>query len=111
LKFDISGADIKELVDRDVEEHSGTGQALDHLFRLYGKIYSENMSDQQREIIDLLVEQGEAPAAEIDAGIVQPLIDITFVQQDDDAGVYRFNGEFLRRVLAERKTRGRDREH
>ena len=39
--------------------------------------------------------------ADIDADVVQPLIDTTYVVKDEEKGVYRINGELFQWVVSE----------
>jgi len=66
----------------------------------YEKVYSKSMNDEERAIIDRLM-QGEAPCAEFDAHMVQPLIDTTFVERDEQRDVYRINGTLFQTLHKE----------
>lgn len=96
-KFTYRAKDIEKLAEGKLRAESG--YPFEVAISNYKRIYEESMSDEERLIIKKLVQENEIPISEINANIIQPLINTTFVVKDDRKGVYRINGQLFKRVI------------
>lgn len=67
----------------------------------YKRVYAKSMSDEERTIIDLLIDQGSIPVGTMDSAKIKPLVDTTYVRLDEKDQVYRVNGTLFSRVVQE----------
>lgn len=99
-RFTYRAEDIDGLTGKETWQF---GESFRVAIDTYKQVYERSMSDEERTIIDRLIEIGEVPISEIDPTTVQPLIDTTFVAKDESKGIYRINGVLFKRVISERK--------
>lgn len=97
-RFTYRAEDIDGLTGKETWQF---GESFRVAIDTYKRVYGRSMSDEERAIIDRLIEEGEVSVSEIDAEKVQPLIDTTFVAKDESKGIYRVNGVLFKRVVSE----------
>ena len=97
-RFTYRAEDIDGLTEKETWQF---GESFKVAIDTYKQVYSRSMNDEERAIIDRLIEEGEVAVSEIDAEQVQPLIDTTFVVKDESKGMYRVNGVLFKRVVLE----------
>lgn len=97
-RFTYRAEDIDGLTGKETWQF---GESFRVAIDTYKRVYGRSMSDEERAIIDRLIEEGEVAVSEIDTEKVQPLIDTTFVAKDESKGIYRINGVLFKRVVSE----------
>lgn len=97
-KPEISAKDIKKITRAKVYDLKQ--DVFNVACRNYIGIFEDTMSEQEREIIRRLARKDFIPYSEVDADIIKPLIDTTFVIEDREAGGYHINGVLFKRVIA-----------
>jgi hypothetical protein len=96
-KLDYTDEDVQQIVEAPFWKLE---DVFKNIIRNYKKIFKLSLSDEERNIILQLVEN-KIPLNEVNADIVQPLIDTTFVKIDKESGAYQINGDFFRKVISE----------
>ena len=95
-RFTYREEDIDALTGKETWQF---GESFRVAVDTYKRVYGRSMSDEERAIIDRLIERDGVPVSEIEAEKVQPLIDTTFVAKDESKGIYRVNGVLFKRVI------------
>ncbi|OGN08585.1 MAG: hypothetical protein A2750_03345 [Candidatus Yanofskybacteria bacterium RIFCSPHIGHO2_01_FULL_45_42] len=95
-RFTYRVEDIDALTKKETWQF---GESFRVAIDTYKRVYGRSMSDEERAIIDRLIERDEVPVSEIDAEKIQPLIDTTFIAKDESKGIYRVNGVLFKRVV------------
>jgi len=57
------------------------------------------MNQDERDFIDCLAAEGELSISDVDPSVADPLLATTYIVKDEEAGVYRINGELFRKAI------------
>ena len=99
-RFNYRGQDIESFAERSYRQLTDVRGNLTATIEEYGQRYDTALSTEEQIIVERIAKEKEVSISEIDASVVRPLIDLTFIVRDDHNGVYRINGELLRKVFA-----------
>ncbi|MDD3284431.1 MAG: hypothetical protein PHZ07_02450 [Patescibacteria group bacterium] len=94
-KLNYEKSDIEKAINNYHDLYSDISNVVYN----YEAIYLKSLSQEERDIIDLLITKKQIPISDIDKKIIQPLIDTTFVRLNEKDSVYEINGSFFQICL------------
>lgn len=98
----FDGDDVRNLMNMDLPQLK---MLLDIVFWNYEHVLQAAISDQERQLLSRIASASGLSTDQIvsqETGLIDRLVDMTYVVRDDASGQYRINGELLLRLLTDR---------